>query len=193
MRPPAIHARWYTFLPPQWSTIPPPLTKTDPEGEGVVIYIGRAAAEALQAIRPADQLLDLNAPVFGISSRQIGRRVQAAATASPDTATVWAWPILELVEEVGYGQGRAVRAVFMQEAPPLRIRIPYTINVTVVESRRDAVNLVLPGPRGRNSSISRKLLFRMSQLTCRSNAVTKMLACLTGEVVRNDYSSNLIK
>ena len=22
----AIHARWYTFLPPQWSTIPPPLT-----------------------------------------------------------------------------------------------------------------------------------------------------------------------
>ena len=22
----AIYARWYTFLPPQWSTIPPPLT-----------------------------------------------------------------------------------------------------------------------------------------------------------------------
>ena len=106
---------------------------------------------------------------------------------------MWTWPILELVEEVGYGQERAVRAVFMQEALPLRIRVPYTINITVVESRRDAVNLVLPGPRGRNSSISRKLLFRMSQLTCRSNAVTKILACLTGEVVRNDYSSNLIK
>ena len=23
-----IHARWYTFLPPQWSTIPPPLTES---------------------------------------------------------------------------------------------------------------------------------------------------------------------
>ena len=25
----ASHARWYTFLPPQWSTIPPPLTFTN--------------------------------------------------------------------------------------------------------------------------------------------------------------------
>ena len=57
-------------------------SKTDPEGEGVVIYIGREASEALRAIRPGDQLLDLNAPVFGLSSRQIGRRVQALAQAA---------------------------------------------------------------------------------------------------------------
>ena len=54
-------------------------SKTDPEGEGVVLYIGREATEALRAIRPAELLLDRNAPVFGLSARQIGRRVQAAA------------------------------------------------------------------------------------------------------------------
>ena len=58
-------------------------SKTAPEGEGVVIYSGRAAVEALQAIRLADQLLDRNTPVFGLSSRQTGRRVQAAAKATP--------------------------------------------------------------------------------------------------------------
>ena len=57
-------------------------SKTDPEGEGAVLYIGKAAGEALRAIRPADQLLDRNTPVFGLSSRQIGRRVQAAAEAA---------------------------------------------------------------------------------------------------------------
>ena len=55
-----------------------PPSKTDPEGEGVVLYIGREAAEALQAIRPAKQLLDRNTLAFGLSARQIGRRVQAA-------------------------------------------------------------------------------------------------------------------
>ena len=73
-------------------------SKTDPEGEGVVLYIGREASEALRAIRPAEQFLDRKAPVFGLSSRQIGRRVQAAAQAaglgdgSPDTAAASAWP-----------------------------------------------------------------------------------------------------
>ena len=57
-------------------------SKTDPEGEGVVLYIGREATEALRAIRPAEQMLDRNAPVFGLSSKQIGRRVQAAAKAA---------------------------------------------------------------------------------------------------------------
>ena len=34
------------------------------------------------AIRPAQQLLDAGKPVFGLSPRQIGRRVQAAARAA---------------------------------------------------------------------------------------------------------------
>ena len=33
-------------------------SKTDPEGEGVVLYIGKEAGEALRAIRPAELLLD---------------------------------------------------------------------------------------------------------------------------------------
>ena len=45
----------------------------------MVLYIGREAGEALRAIRPAEQLLDRNAPVFGLSAKQNGRRVQAAA------------------------------------------------------------------------------------------------------------------
>ena len=57
-------------------------SKTDPEGEAVEIYIGREAAEALQAIRPVELLLDRNAPVFGLSPRQTGRRVKAAAEAA---------------------------------------------------------------------------------------------------------------
>ena len=44
--------------------------------------VNKEAAAALRAIRPAEQLLDRNARVFGLSSRQIGRRVQAAARAA---------------------------------------------------------------------------------------------------------------
>ena len=48
----------------------------------MVLYIGREAGEALRAIRPTEELLDQNAPVFGLSAKQIGRRVQAAAKAA---------------------------------------------------------------------------------------------------------------
>ena len=55
-------------------------SKTDPEGEGVVLYIGQAAAQALQAIMPEDAAeVDPAAPVFGLSASQIGRRVKAEA------------------------------------------------------------------------------------------------------------------
>ena len=57
-------------------------SKTDQEGEGTVLYIGREAAAALRAIRPADQLVDAKTPVFGLSARQIGQRVQATARAA---------------------------------------------------------------------------------------------------------------
>ena len=56
-----------------------PQSKTDQEAEGTVLYIGRAAAQTLQVIRPCGQLYDANLPVFGLSARQIGRRVHAAA------------------------------------------------------------------------------------------------------------------
>ncbi|MCY4365908.1 MAG: tyrosine-type recombinase/integrase [Chloroflexi bacterium] len=56
-----------------------PRSKTDQEGEGVTLYIGPHAGEALQAIRPADELLDRNASVFGMITRNIGKRVTAAA------------------------------------------------------------------------------------------------------------------
>ena len=48
----------------------------------MVLYIGREAAAALRAIRPAEELVDTKTSVFGLSSRQIGRRVQAAARAA---------------------------------------------------------------------------------------------------------------
>ena len=57
-------------------------SKTDQEGEGVVVYIGKQAADAINAIRPAEELPDPVTPLFGISPRQIGRRVQAAAQAA---------------------------------------------------------------------------------------------------------------
>ena len=58
-------------------------SKTDPEAEGVVLYIGQAAAQALQAIMPKGAaMVDPAAPVFGLSASQIGRRVKAAAKAA---------------------------------------------------------------------------------------------------------------
>ena len=57
-------------------------SKTDQESEGVVVYIGKQAADAINAIRPAEELPDPVTPLFGISPRQIGRRVQAAAQAA---------------------------------------------------------------------------------------------------------------
>ena len=57
-------------------------SKTDPGAEGVVLYIGQEAAAALWAIRPAAELLDLKSSVFGLSPRQLSRRVKAAARAA---------------------------------------------------------------------------------------------------------------
>ena len=44
--------------------------------------IGREAAQALLAIRPAPELLDPGASVFGMTTRHIGNRVRAAAEAA---------------------------------------------------------------------------------------------------------------
>ena len=48
-------------------------SKTDPEAERVTLYTGP---------RPAEELLDQNTSVFGLSPRQIERRVSAAAMAT---------------------------------------------------------------------------------------------------------------
>ena len=53
-----------------------------PGSRGTGLYIGRAAAEALQAITPDEEATDHEAPVFGHSARQLGRRVDAAAKAA---------------------------------------------------------------------------------------------------------------
>ena len=57
-------------------------SKTDQEAEGVTLYIGTEASQALQAIRPAPELLDRNAKIFGMTTRHIGNRVRAAAEAA---------------------------------------------------------------------------------------------------------------
>ena len=58
-------------------------SKTAPEAEGAVLYIGEEATQALQAIMPEDAgVVDPAAPVFGLSASQIGRRIDAAAKAA---------------------------------------------------------------------------------------------------------------
>ena len=52
-------------------------SKTDPEAEGSARYLPRAAMQALGAMRPEGA--GPGNPVFGLSGRQIGRRVAAAA------------------------------------------------------------------------------------------------------------------
>ena len=58
-------------------------SKTDPEAEGVTLYVGHAATAALLATLPeASETVDPGTPVFGLSESQIGRRVRAAALAA---------------------------------------------------------------------------------------------------------------
>ena len=58
-------------------------SKTDPEAEGAVLYIGPDAAAALVAIMPEGfAVVDPLTPVFGLSASQISRRVSAAAKAA---------------------------------------------------------------------------------------------------------------
>ena len=58
-------------------------SKTDPEAEGVVLYIGPEAAAALMSIMPEGfAVVDPATPVFGLSASQIGRRVNATAKAA---------------------------------------------------------------------------------------------------------------
>ena len=57
-------------------------SKTDQEAEGVVLYVGQAAAQALLAIKPATERLDPATPVFGMTTRHIGNRVKAATEAA---------------------------------------------------------------------------------------------------------------
>ena len=53
-------------------------SKTGQSAEGAALYLGPAAVNALLAIRPGEAVIDATARVFGLSARQIGRRVKAA-------------------------------------------------------------------------------------------------------------------
>ena len=53
-------------------------SKTDQTAEGAVLYLGPDAVEALLAIRPEEAVIDPGTGVFGLSARQISRRIKAA-------------------------------------------------------------------------------------------------------------------
>ncbi|MYC08203.1 MAG: tyrosine-type recombinase/integrase [Chloroflexi bacterium] len=55
-------------------------SKTDPEGEGAVLFVSAPTMEALRAIRPTDA--SASDSLFGLSDDQIARRVTAAAEAA---------------------------------------------------------------------------------------------------------------
>ena len=59
-----------------------PESKTDQEAEGVVLYLGSAAVEALLAIRPEEAVIDAATPVFNLHPDTIRRRLQQAARAA---------------------------------------------------------------------------------------------------------------
>ena len=59
-----------------------PESKTDQEAEGVVLYLGPAAVEALLAIRPEEAVTDAVTPVFNLHPDTIRRRLQQAARAA---------------------------------------------------------------------------------------------------------------
>ena len=53
-------------------------SKTDQTAVGAVLYLGPAAVDALLAIRPQEAVINPGARVFGLSARQISRRIKAA-------------------------------------------------------------------------------------------------------------------
>ena len=53
-------------------------SKTDQTAEGTVLYLGPAAVDSLLAIRPNEAVINPGASVFGLSARQISRRIKAA-------------------------------------------------------------------------------------------------------------------
>ena len=55
-------------------------SKTDPEGEGAVLFVSAPTMEALRAIMPAEANVDES--LFGLSDEQIARRVSSAAAAA---------------------------------------------------------------------------------------------------------------
>ena len=55
---------------------------TEEEAEGVVLYLGPAAVEALLAIRPEEAVIDAVTPVFNLHPDTIRRRLQQAARAA---------------------------------------------------------------------------------------------------------------
>ena len=59
-----------------------PESKTDQEAEGVVLYLGPAAVEALLAIRPEEAVIDAVTPVFNLHPDTIRRCLQQAARAA---------------------------------------------------------------------------------------------------------------
>ena len=59
-----------------------PESKTDQEAEGVMLYLGPAAVEALLAIRPEEAVIDAVTPVFNLHPDTIRRRLQQAARAA---------------------------------------------------------------------------------------------------------------
>ena len=74
-------------------------SKTDPEAEGITLYIGTQASRALQATRPAEELLDRNThrslgshPARSDGESAPRQGPQAWAMGSPATAAAWAWP-----------------------------------------------------------------------------------------------------
>ena len=86
-----------------------PESKTGQEAEGVVLYLGLAAVEALLAIRPEEAVIDAvrgapetggslrsststPTPSGGVCSRQRGRLGSPAGGTSPDTPGGLGWP-----------------------------------------------------------------------------------------------------
>ena len=57
-------------------------SKTDQEGEGAILYLGQAAADALRDIAICHRIADFDRPVFGLGPRQLARRIDAAARAA---------------------------------------------------------------------------------------------------------------
>ena len=98
-------------------------SKTDPEAEGVVLYIGQEVTQALQAIMPEDTaVVDPARRVFELSASQIGRRIDAAAKAAGLGEGFTGHS-----GRVGMAQDLAASGVELPELMPVPVRRPQLI------------------------------------------------------------------
>ena len=106
-------------------------SKTDQTAEGTVLYPGPAAVDALLAIRPDEAMIDPRTSVFGLSARQISRRIKVAGLGAelPELMAAGRWDSPTMPANYTEAQAAGRGAVARYHRGDLRKRTPDPLKI----------------------------------------------------------------